>query len=264
MNAWFHLVKKELHNGALAFFSLLIGFLVVGGMVFYFSSRAEVGAEGLMIFTAAAIMMHVFYLLYYLFVSLHNERKKLHLWLHNSLPSYSLLLAKVAAGLISMGVSLTIVFITFFISSQYAEYFHDQLSLLNLTELSLFGSVHIILIALSFAAWFLLYAMVHFAIRSRLNGFLSFLCTAIFVVVTLRAYSWFAQTNLYETLTMWGAFQPPEIVTGLEWELTQNQVDLSMQGSPFTLFIGSYVLETIVSITIFLLACWLLERKVEV
>ncbi|GAE28874.1 hypothetical protein [Halalkalibacter hemicellulosilyticus] len=206
MNAWFHLVKKELHNGAIAFFSLLIGFLVVGGMVFYFSSRADVGAEGLTIFTTAAIMMHVFYLIYYLFVSLHNERKKLHLWLHNPLPSYSLLLAKVTAGLISMSASLTVVFITFLISSQYAEYFHDQLSLLNLTDLSLFGGVHIILFSLSFAVWFLLYAMVHFAIRSRLNGFLSFVCTAAFVFLTLRAYSWFAQTNFYETLTMWGAF----------------------------------------------------------
>ncbi|GAE28873.1 hypothetical protein [Halalkalibacter hemicellulosilyticus] len=61
-----------------------------------------------------------------------------------------------------------------------------------------------------------------------------------------------------------GGLLPPEIVTGLDFELTQNQVDLSMEGSPFTLFIGSYLFETIVSIAIFLLACWLLERKVEV
>lgn len=266
MNAWFHLLKKELRNGAFAFFALLIGFLIVGGIVFYFSSKADVGAEGLLIFSASAIVMHIFYLVYYLFISLHNERKKLHLWLHSPMPSYALLLAKIVAGLISLIVSLAVAGTTFLVAAQSATYFQEQLAFFNLTELSLFASIHIILLALNIASWFLLFMMIHFAIRSRLNGFLSFISTAAIVILSLRSYIWFIETNLYETLTMWGSIHIPEFITSLNYELSQDKIDLSLHGSPVpvTFYIGDYVFEAILSIALFLLACWLLERKVEV
>ncbi|WP_062048858.1 hypothetical protein [Bacillus sp. JCM 19034] len=136
----------------------------------------------------------------------------------------------------------------------------------NLTELSLFAGVHIILFALNIAAWFLLYMMIHFAIRSRLNGFLSFISTAAFVILSLRSYIWFAETKLYETLTKWGGIHIPEFITSLNYDISQDQVDLSLHGTsmPVTFYIGDYVFEAVLSIAFFLLTCWLLERKVEV
>ncbi|WKB35611.1 hypothetical protein QS257_19440 [Terrilactibacillus sp. S3-3] len=97
MKAWFALVKKEMRLGSLGFFSVLILQLSLYSIVVYQAIR-QGSTDVVVAFGFLTILAHVFYLLGYMIVNLFLERKTLHLWLHNPLPAWSLLLLNGLAG----------------------------------------------------------------------------------------------------------------------------------------------------------------------
>lgn len=261
MSAWWHLTKKELRLGLPAFLLILITFAVILGVVSYIGYRAGFLWEAATIVSVLALGGHIFYLAYYLLYSLEKERKKLHLWLHNPQPGYALLLAKIAAGLITLIVSMLIIGTLLLISFNLAENFH-QMEWSHSTQLAVFGILHIMMLSVNIAVYFIFFWMIFLLINRFTNGFFSFILTLIIFLISMSLYGWFMETAVYEALTMWGEINLLNILSGFEFNFSSDAFMAEFDTMP--LYLGNYVFEASVTVLLFLAASWLLDRKVEV
>lgn len=264
MSAWFSLVRKEVRVGFSAFLIPIIAFIIISGVTAYFSSNAGFSFESITIVAMIATGVQVFYLVYYLLHSLQYEKKRLHLWLHNPMPGYALLLAKVVSGLFFMVITMIITASTFFLSWNYSSTFNQEIADFNILSISLFGGSHLILIALSFAAVFLFFWMIFLAIHSKLGGFVSFVMTFVLFIALASIGEWVSGTVFVETITSWGPVQLPELINGLSFSFDSESTDVMSEIGEVNLYIGEYIFECALALLLFLGACWLLERKVEV
>lgn len=264
MNIWFHLFKKEVRLGLPAFLLPIVSFFIVAVVTAILGSRAGFTAEAVTGVAMGATGLLVFYLIYYLMYSLQAEQKKLHLWLHHTLPGYALILAKVAAALLSLIVTMLITGSTLLISMAQAGIIGDFFTWGDTVKLSAFFSMHIILIALQFAVWFVFYWMIYLLLTRRLNTFFSFLLTFLFFIIVNGIYGKFSETRLYSVLTNWGEINISGIMQSFHFSFMAEDPNFMSEMGQITLFFGSYFFQGIVVIGLFILSAWLLDRKVEV
>lgn len=264
MNHWFHLVKKEIRLGLPAFLIPVIAFIVAAGIAFYLGHREGMGFDVLFIVAMMATGMQVFYLVYYLFYSLQAERKKLHIWLHNPMSARALLSAKVVAGLVTMIATLFITGGTALIVLPHSKVFTFGYTWSLIFEAGSWGGIHLILIALSLGIGFIFLWMIFLYFTRFIGSFVSFLLTFVLFIVIASATEWFAKTKVYAALTMWGEFKLDSMITSLNVSVDQTHAEVFSEMGDISLFFGTYVYETILAIIIFLVSCWILDRKVEV
>ncbi|WP_332694481.1 hypothetical protein [Halalkalibacter lacteus] len=263
MSAWLSLTKKELRLGMPVFLMPIIVFIVSVSIAFYIGNRNGFAWEAVVGVAAAATGVQIFYLAYYLFYSLQSEKKKLHLWLHNPMPGYSLLLAKVAAGFVSMLITLLLTGTTVLVTVNLSSMINEQIQVANITELVFFAGIHLVLLALSFAAFFLFYWMIFLVFTRRLGTVVSFLSTFVIFVALTSFYNWFTQSLVYQKLTMWGGFQL-EMLEGISFNVDNSGAEVMSETANLSLFAGSYLFETILALLLFFAASWMLDKKVEV
>ncbi|MDT8858611.1 hypothetical protein N0O92_00115 [Alkalihalobacillus sp. MEB130] len=265
MNAWVHLLKKELRLGMSAFLVPVLTFLLLTGVAAYFGSRHGFAWEVVFGVALFATGFQVFYLVYYLLHSLHAEKRKMHLWLHSTMPAYGLLLAKVAAGIISLLVTLLITGTVLWISLYQAEHISEQLQMVNVTNLGIFGGTHLLLAAISFAGFTIFYWMVYLLFNRYLGSFLSLLATLAIFVIGSSALSAFKNTAVYEWVTTWGEIHLTGITESINFETSlEAGTEVTTQVGNLSLYFGFYVFEAMIVIALFVTACWMLDRKVEV
>ncbi len=268
MTAWWSLTRKELRLGLPIFLIPIIAFLLLAGILGYVGNRNGVLLETLVGLSIFATGAQIFYLVFYLIGSLGAEMKKMHLWLHNPQPAYALLLAKLVAGLISMVITFLMTGATFFfVSLNLMEKLQVPLpSSAQITEIAVWGSIHIFLLAISFAIGFIFFWMIFLLFTRSLGTFLSFVLTFIVFIVYMSLFMWFADTAFYEMLTSWGAIDLTEMMHS--WNFTTNLqtggTDIVTETGVVTFYLGTYVLETVIALVLFSLSCWILDRKVEV
>ncbi|MCF6136281.1 hypothetical protein [Pseudalkalibacillus berkeleyi] len=266
MNAWLSLTKKELRLGLPAFMIPVIAYIIIIGIASYFGYRAGYPWEAVVGVSITATGMLMFYLIYYLFFSMNAERKKLHLWLHNPLPAYSLLLAKVVSGLVFMAITLLITGSLTLIAANLSPELTNMVPWVQIKQFGFLGVVHFFMFALDLAIWFLFFWMV-FLVMNRFTGnFLSFVTTFIFVIVSSTIYGWFTNSWIYEKLTMWGEINGANLLKSLEinTDFTSEGGQFSSEMGEMSIYIGQYVFGILFAIGMFLVASWMLERKVEV
>ncbi|WP_096186445.1 hypothetical protein [Evansella halocellulosilytica] len=265
MDAWWSLVKKEFRLGQPALILAIASYIVFSIIAIYFANRAGFGIEALLIVSGIAVILHVFYLVYYLLYSLEFERKRLHLWLHNPMPGYGLLLAKFVAGIFSMLITITIpiavALTVVFISDAVAV----PVSWAHIIEGGIYGFISLFFMAISIAIWFLFYWMIFLCLTRWVGTFLSFLGTFIFVIVTLNVYNWFTSLNIYDLLTQWGGINLGNMLTGLSYSMDLESGAVSEVVTDMaTIYVGAILYEAVLLVIIFAAATWLLNRKVEV
>ncbi|SDJ99311.1 hypothetical protein [Sediminibacillus albus] len=262
MSAFLSLTKKELRLGVPVFLVPIIIFIVAVGVAAYFGGRSGVAWEAIAVVSVSATAIQIFYLLYYLSFSLKSERKKLHLWLHNPLPGYSLLLAKLCAGLVSMLVTFIVTGGTLLAAVQSSSFASQLQAELKLANLSVFGGAHIWLFAIDFAIYFMFFYMIYLLFSRFFGGFLSFSFT--FILFGGLTYLWglFTETSLHQTLTGWGEIQFNGFVFKRSFDASGMEVftELDM----VHVFLGSYLFEAVIVVLLFIAASWMLDRKVEV
>lgn len=264
MTAWLSLLKKELRLGFPVFLFSVIAFIVVASIVSYRGYLTGLTWEALTIISGFAIGVNVFFLPIYLFYSLQSERKKLHLWLHNLMPSYSLLLAKVVAGLISMIGTLLLTGGTFLLALNQVKTLLMKLEFVNMTQVSLWGGSHLFLFSIDFAVWFLFYWMFFLLCTRYLGTFLSFLSTFVFFILTTSIYIWFTTSWIYQKLIMWGQFHLPNMIESSNFHIDTIAAEFFTEINQITLFAGEYLFEIVIAFILFIVSCWILDRKVEV
>jgi hypothetical protein len=265
MDAWLSLLKKELRLGLGAFIAPIVVFIVSIVAALYIGGRNGFGWEAVVFVSLFATGFQVFYLLYYLLNSFQTEKKMLHLWIHSPMPGYGLLSAKLVAALISMLITLLITGTTLFVAIQQSVTISQQLQIVKITDVSFFGGVHLILLALSFAAVFIFFWMVFLVINRNLGSFVSFLSTLVIFIVTTTVYSSFKETIIYEKLTMWGELQFSGITESISITTSLEEgTEVLTEVGQLSVYIGAYLFETVVALLLFWGACWLLDRKVEV
>ncbi|WP_026572064.1 MULTISPECIES: hypothetical protein [Sediminibacillus] len=262
MNAFTSLAKKELRMGMPVFLVPIIIFIIAVAVAAYFGGRSGLAAEAISAVSLAAVTMQIFYLIYYMNFSLKAEKKKLHLWLHNPLPGSSLLLAKMSAGFISMLVTLLITGGTLIASAQASGTISQLQADFNLTNIGFFGGLHVVLFAIDFSIYFVFFYMVYLLFNRYFGGFISFCFT--FVLFGTSTYLWgkFSETAVHRSLTSWGEIELNGFVFNRKFEA--DGVEFFTEFDTVHVFLGSYLLETIVVLLLFFAASWMLDRKVEV
>jgi hypothetical protein len=264
MNAWLHLVKKEFRLGLSAFLAPIVTYLILTGIAAYIGYRYGFVWEAVVVASLFATGFQVFYLVYYMLNSLQTERKKLHLWIHSTMPGYGLLLAKLVAGFISMILTLFVTGTTLLIAINQSAVISEQLQMVNMTSAGLLGGSHLILFAINFGMWIVFYWMIFMLCNHNLGSFLSFLTTFLLFIAITSLYNWFKDTSVYEALVRWGEIQISGFTEiGITTHLETGTEVISEVGQ-LSFFIGSYLFETVILILLFVVSCWMLDRKVEV
>ncbi|WP_053218378.1 hypothetical protein [Virgibacillus senegalensis] len=262
MNAFTSLAKKELRMGMPVFLVPVIIFIMAVAVAAYFGGRSGVAAEAVAAVSIAAVTMQIFYLIYYMNFSLKAEKKKLHLWLHNPLPGYSMLLAKLSAGLISMLITLFITGVTLIISAQSAGFITHLQNDFNLTNIGFFSGLHVLLIAIDFSIYFVFFYMIYLLFNRNFGGFISFCFTFVLFGVSTYLWGMFTETAIYRSLISWGEIELNGFV--FNRQLDANGIEFFTEFNTVHVFLGYYIFETIIVLLLFFAASWMLDRKVEV
>jgi len=244
------LYKKELLLSRSTFFSgllFLFSIFVVGLILSSDNSYLEV-------FTIMALFMHIFYLPLIVLVSL-NVEAKTQLWLHNPNSGAKLFLAKLLGGftyfLVSLALTSIIAWLVLLNSSDL-ELVNDFQGIRDILLINLsvtIGTVYLSVWALFY--WSLYHSMKKVPFLKNIRWFI-----IIGLPILLSALKQFIQSQpFYKRLAEMNAINL-DLANGFQ------STNLMIQSSSISLF--TVVLYFIISITVFLFAVWLLERKVEV
>ena len=157
------------------------------------------------------------------------------------------------ALLLSIGILGTLSVLAYFLENSAVELPIDNVWLLGFYFLSVIiaGSIYL-------GIWLTFYWTLYQVMKTYIGKW------ALVVIFGLAAIfswfgSWFSETATSKTFTEWGTVQLP---TPLDISLSQQQFDLTVSTFPFQ--IGSVVFDAIILVVVFLISCWLLDRKVEV
>lgn len=264
MDRWIQLLKKEIRLGFPAFLLPVFTFIIVAGIAFYFGQREGLGFDCVLMVAVIATWMQIFYLIYYLFYSLQSERKTLHLWLHNPMSAAALLSAKIFAGLVSMLATLVITGGTSLIALTFSNALTIDIQKTMIVEVGFWGAIHIILLAVSLGIGFTFFWIIFLLFTRSFGTFISFLATFVIFIVVASGLERFSNTKVFEALTKWGEFKLENMITSLNVSVGQANAELFTEIGQISLYIGTYVYETIFTLFVFFISCWLLDRKVEV
>ncbi|WP_100372609.1 hypothetical protein [Bacillus sp. FJAT-45037] len=268
MTAWGNLVKKELRLGIPAFLMPVIAFIALCLIGLFFGNRYDIMWEPLIGITILATGLQIFYLAYYMLYSLQAEKKKLHLWLHNPLPSYGLLTAKLVAGAASMIVTTILVVTVGFIALTNSPVWADVsefITVAQLLELGFYGGIALFLMALSISVWIMFFWVIFLRLSSIMHGFLSFIVTGLSALALGAFVGWFSSTRFHETLTQWGKIELGNMLQSIDFETSlEGGTEVTTGYDVFSFYTGTVVYDTMFAIVLFFLACWILDRKIEV
>lgn len=107
MATWTNLLVKELKLGRKFLFGGIIFAVLMAVLAIGFAAYYPYGVASILFFAGSLVI--VFYLLAYLIISFSNERNSYSSWMQMPLPGWSLITAKIVAGLISMLITMIVV-----------------------------------------------------------------------------------------------------------------------------------------------------------
>ncbi|MBM7568486.1 hypothetical protein [Paenibacillus sacheonensis] len=195
----------------------------------------------------AVVALHVFYLPLFLFTSLRTEAGHLHLWLHNPQSAAALLLSKILNGLIMTIISLIVLYAM--AGLLLISRFH--LIEPHWTDTWMAGwliFVHVILISVGIGVWVILLWSLYHALKYRIGRW-NWLVILAAVILPSWIGSLFDSSSLYKMLTQWGS---------LEMNFPTFSID------PIPAYAGEYLYHFIITVGLFYLSAWIMDRKAEV
>ncbi|MEH7524697.1 hypothetical protein V7149_15675 [Bacillus sp. JJ1503] len=243
---------------------------MVGIGILFFSFIAGIGLmhyfEESVIFPIISIMIvvgHVFYLPAYLINSLNIEGHS-QLWLHNPNHGAKLFLAKLSAGTVYFLISFSIALLIAdwqVNHSTYAESF-NQFAGEPLPNLGFIG-LALALISIYLGIWVLFYWSLYHSIKGvpSLKPFRWPILIGIWVVLT-AASNYIQNLPFYKKFINIGVIQLAPMKT-LKFEAEKTSASAGLVDTA-EISIMNGIMYTVVAVIVFLIAVWLLERKVEV
>ncbi|WP_283153662.1 hypothetical protein [Guptibacillus hwajinpoensis] len=256
MKNWSGLLRKEFRlSRALLLGVTAFDLLVMIGF-FLASARWEVPYLTAII-GGVLTAMHVFFLPLYLLISLNTEGRNLHLWLHNPQSGARLLGAKLLNGLLALLLSIGIV------SSLSLLAYNLEPSLIQfpIDNVWLFGFYFLTVIitgSVYMGIWLIFYWTLYQVLKTYIGKWALLLILLIVGFISWFG-SWLSGTRLYEVMIDWGYVELP---SPLNMEVSQQAFELTVSTFPFA--IGNVIFDLITIVLVFIMTCWLLDRKVEV
>lgn len=172
-----------------------------------------------------------------------------------------MLLSKFTAGLVYMAIT----FIPAMIAANifFKEHFAflivgSELNLLGLSTLGIGSS------AIWIAVTFIFFWSIFLIYSQRMNDFLSFLITFGLFLLSAYFYDMFVHLPFIQTLTDWGAITVNDVMMGFEFSISREEIQSGAMTETSIFYIGHFVRDTITAILMFIGACWMIDRKVEV
>ncbi|WP_413380333.1 hypothetical protein [Alkalihalobacillus sp. 1P02AB] len=265
MSAWIQLVKKEFRLGIGMLYAVLGGTTVV--TIFSFIASSIVGGVAYEQITMLALLLlffHLFFLIIYLLNSLQKE--KIHLWLHNPLPGYALLLAKMVAGVISMVISMTfsifLLFIPVLLGGVNFSLEHGGISVFP-EAITLFLSLFFNFSFQMMIVFLFFWVIYLFSQKYMSTGF-SFILTMFLFFLSMFIYGQFTQTSFFSVLTNWGLISLENTTSWFNFSHSINEISITIEQTIPSFYMGRYVIEGFILIGLFLITSWTLDRKIEV
>lgn len=261
MNAWISLTKKEFKLGLPAFLIALILFVGVIGAGYFAGNHLGYQGELLTVAFGIVLTLHMFFLTFYLFYSLNSERKRLHLWLHTPMSIAGLLSSKLFTGIVFM-VS-TFVVSTILSTSIFSSTFDflNQETIFNLIGIS---TISVFVLAIFLATNFLFFWSVFLTFSQRMNDFFSFILTVVLFFIISWGYQSFVDLSFIQTLTNWGSIQVDDLIVGFEFSFMNEEFEGTTISEQTILYFGNFVRDIILAVILFIAACWIIDKKVEV
>lgn len=263
MKAFKGLYRKELKISLYDFYTMtgLIVFMFIAGfgLTSYFQEPGIVAVISLI-----AFVMHAIYLPIFLLSSLRTEGKT-QLWLHNPNSGSKLLLAKLVAELSFYFISLFSVFLVTYWTVNWAMAtgifleFQDQV----LRGL-LFVGVSITLMTVYLGIWVLFYwtfyhSMKNITYLKNIRWMIIF-----FVWIAIEAIGHYIHSHpLFEKINSIGTIQI-HVLKGISFQVDQDAANITPDIGTVDFSITSGLLYLALTIAVFFISVWLLERKVEV
>lgn len=263
MNAWMGEWGKDFRQQRL----MIIVWLAIELMFFVATYSLADRFKGvqevmLILFLLLIIAFHGLFCAAFLFDSLHKEKKRLGLWLHNPQSGYSLLSTKVTQTIGFLIVSLAISYVGFVFP------FHDMLLHFDVdiprTDFARYG---IVLFTQLGAASILLGIFVMFfwvlyqVMVSRIGKWAITVNIVLFFGFSVVT-EWLEKSALFSWLTEWGGIKiwPSSFNAAVD----EEHVQIDIESMDVMLYIGDYVFWLVILLILFLLSGWLIDKKVEV
>jgi hypothetical protein len=257
MNKWKGLLRKEFHISK-AGMLVSIALVIFGHLIAYTFSLIYNEPKIMILPSIAIIVLHVFYLTVFMYLSLQMEAKQLHLWLHTPYSASSLLLAKLLTGMAGFLFSFSVSGIFAYIGLLKLRVVYVSEELLEPTIVLLRGlmvGINVFLFSIYLAIWLVFY----WTIYQLLKRLMTKLIVPVIVIIGFFL-TWmgklFQKTVLYEKLTKWG-YVDIDVFGDLDKHYEMMEI---MAQFP----IGTIVFYSVITIGLFILSAWLIDRKVEV
>lgn len=260
MTAWKALLKKELRLGGSGFFTFLgfqLALMVLG--IFLAIRYGSPNDRFMMIAVIGGILIacHYLYLLSYMVVNVFLEKKTFHLWLHNPLPSWSMLAAKLTSGLIYMTVSLLIAGVYTWVGFLMISHLITIPPEIHVYRMATFVTLSIYWVGIYNGMIIIFLWLVLHCLQSRIGKLawpilIAGLSVIIFFLVKLT------QLGFFSAITQWGRI-PASIVNF--WIPASTDSGFSIFTDPF--YVGGFVFDLLVMAFFFLSSAWLMDHKLE-
>ncbi|SFP64855.1 hypothetical protein [Salibacterium halotolerans] len=256
MQDWGNLLKKELRLGLPAFWIVVGALLFIGGVASYIGGRNEVLNETLFIFSGVAFLLMSLYLSFYFIFSMTAETKRLHLWLHHKRSAVSLLLAKMTSGVIYQVIVMAFLVVIAFVTVTQVQWNAIPNGWNLAVSAAAFLSIHIVLYSIYTSMALLFFWMVFLLMKKVMPTIVSVCFTVIIAIAALSAFGWLGGTAFYAAISEWGSINMENLFFWVNFSFLQIETPV--------IYIGSYVLDILLTVVLFILSAWILDRKVEV
>ena len=264
MTAWLNMFKKEFRQGLPSILTTVAFMFALLILAAFLGWRGDHTKEAIFIGAIAVSLAHIFYLLFYMINSLQQEKKKLHLWLHNPMSGAGLLLAKLLNGLVAMTITLfttcTIALLAFYFTVDNT-FFGTGLNWSGLLRIGFIILIHIYLIAIYFAILFVFFWVIYLVLVHRIGVAPSIILTLIIFGVLNYIKGQFEATSIYKNLTHWGAFPVRSFISSLH---LSPKYQFNLDAATVPMYFGIYIFGAVLTVILFIISCWILDRKVEV
>ncbi|KMK76127.1 hypothetical protein [Alkalihalobacillus pseudalcaliphilus] len=265
MNTWLHLIKKEFHLGKGMLYGAMIATIIITSLSYILTeSYFGIGLSHVSMTALFLMAFHILFLLGYFYHSMQKEN--LHVWLHNTLPGYALLGAKLVAGLISMFISLlfTSLFIFIPILLGLVELPLNEIFALNVTQIMAMFLFMLFQFTISMTIVLLFFYILYLLFKKYLKPTLSFIVSAVLFVTSMYFYGELTETAFFQTLTQWGYVSQTIQFGEFNFSFDQTGLEMSGANTEVSLYVGDFVIQGILLIILFATSSWILDRKLEV
>ncbi|MGP7816869.1 hypothetical protein [Niallia sp. 01092] len=254
MKAFKGLLKKDLKLSKTMFYTFLIMMAIMIATGFGFSGYYQ-KFDIVAVFAFGLVGAHVIYLPLSIYSSLRVEGKT-QLWLHNPNSSILLLLSKILSSFIFAVISLTISILFATICLRMS----DQMNLIFTRTELLFMGIFILSISDFMSIWGIFYWVIYHSLAK-----ITWLKKIRWLLLFLMWNAWEAVTNFLDKLSFIKELKQIGVIkigNALQFQGSEGSFSTSIESTEVSLVvIAGYLCITII---LFFISSWLLDRKVEV